>query len=277
MGLEFTYYNRSIENLLLDRALPASSGFTTEIISLSELVNTGYEVGLNALVVNKLNFRINTSLRFWLNRSEVTHLGVPSFEEPSAGFGLGLGNFYIQEGKPITQINSVNPETGNIERIGDAEPDYQSSLFTEINFLRNFDFSFLLHLRQGVDNLNLRRALTDFGSTSPDFDEASGKQRLEQLGKFGPIGINYIEDASYFRIREASIYYNIRGRNASALTRTIQNIRVGFSARNFLTVTNYSSYDPEVSLSGSSGLASGLETGAFPSSSQYYLHFNIQF
>ena len=104
IGVELSYYNRNVKDLILSRALETSSGFGSETTNLADLKNYGIELGLNIDAYNTENFTWNSGIQFWFNRSEITKAKVPAFPQPGAGFGLGLGTFYIQEGQPVTQL-----------------------------------------------------------------------------------------------------------------------------------------------------------------------------
>lgn len=255
IGLEVSYYNREVRDLLYQRALPSSSGFSNEIRNDFDLVNQGLEVALNLNPVRSENLDWNSTFNFWFNRSEVTRLGVPGFVPPGVAFGLGLGTFFIEEGSTITSLWN-NGESGP-EVTGDVEPDFQLSWFNEMKILGNLNFNFLWHLKQGGDVLNLSRLLTNIGGQTPaEFDDLEG----------------FIEDASYLRLREIGLYYtvpqmgNFEGR-----------LKLGVSGRNLLTFTDYSSYDPETSTKGGTGLSTGIEVTPFPSSRQAYFHIALDF
>lgn len=270
LGFEATYYNRNVEDLILDRALPSSSGFTVEVGNFADLQNKGFEFGLSATPVNAQNLRWSSQTNFWFNRSRVTRLAVPAYAPAGSAFGLSLGTFYVEEGEPITQIKGR--VEGNVVTVGDTEPDFQLSFFNQFTFFKNFDFSFLLHRKQGGDNLNLTRLLTDLGQTTPDLDTEEGQQR-QQLGF---VATRFVEDASYWRMRELALYYTIPSAAYSGFAGNfLRRARIGVSARNLFTITNYSSYDPEVSVKGGSGLSTGVEVTPFPSMKQYYFHLSI--
>lgn len=259
LGLEATYYNRTVNDLLFDRSLPASTGFTTEVLNDADLRNRGVELALLAKPIANNTLQWSSTTNFWLNRSEITRLGVPAFPPPGNGFGLGLGTFYIEEGAPITEI--VQNVNGVPTGVGDAEPDFQISFFNELSFRNALEFSFLLHWKQGGENLNLTKLLTDDGGTSPEIDER-GAQFAD----------TYIEPAGYVRLREIALYYKLP---KNSLFSGLNNVRIGISGRNIWTHTDYSGYDPEVSVNGSGVVSNGLDVGPYPSSKQYYFHINI--
>lgn len=254
VGLELTYYIRNVENLLYLRSIPSSTGFANDIRNDLDLRNNGLEVSLRLNPVNSNSLNWNTSFNFWFNRSEVTRLGVPAFVPPGVAFGLGLGTFFVEQGQPITQLKQNGAE--GPETVGNVEPDFQLGWFNEVKILKNLDFNFLLHWKKGGDVLNLSRLLTDIGGTTPrEYD-----------------GLGFIEDASYLRLREIGLYYTL-----PKFTDFVERFRIGVSGRNLVTITDYSSYDPETSTKGGTGLSTGIEVTPFPSSRQVYFHLGITF
>lgn len=271
VSLEVSYYNRQVKDLLLSRALPASSGFSSETTNLADLTNQGLEVGLNIFPFSNEYFTWDSNINFWFNRSEITRLEVPAFPQPGAGFGLGLGTFYIEEGQPVTQL------AGNVDgvptQIGDVEPDFQMAFNNSFAIGNNWNISFLLHWKQGGENINLSKLLTDLGGTTPDLETPEAQERTQ----LGFVASRFIEPAGYVRLREAAIYYTLPDAARKLFGDTIASIRLGVSGRNIFTITDYSSYDPEVSVNGGAGLSSGIEVTPFPSNKQFYFHLNVNF
>lgn len=272
LGFEASYYRRNVENLILERGLPPSSGYTIEVANLADLRNQGIELAVHAQPVTTSSLKWISQTNFWLNRSEVTRLAVPAFPVAGSAFGLSLGTFYIEEGQPITQIKGI--VDGQIATVGNTEPDFQISTFNQLNIFNNFDFNFLLHWKNGGENLNLTRLLTDLAKTSADLDTPAGQER-DATTVAAP---RFIEDASYVRLREVALYYNIPKETVLGFAGDVlSTVRLGISGRNLLTFTDYSSYDPEVSVKGGSGLSSGAEVAPYPSTKQVYFHLSLGF
>ncbi|MCC1484346.1 SusC/RagA family TonB-linked outer membrane protein [Winogradskyella immobilis] len=270
-NVELTYYNRDVNDLILSRTLPTSSGFGTETTNLADLENYGLEAAVRFDAFNNDNFYWNTGIQFWFNRSEVTRLEVPAFPQPGAGFGLGLGTFFIEEGSPVTQL--VGNIDGTPTRVGDVEPDFQMSFNNSFTLFKNWDISFLLHWKSGGDNLNLSRLLSDLGGLTPDLDTQAGQDRTA----LGFVATRFVEPAGYLRLRELATYYRLPESAYSWLGKDISGVKLGLSARNLFTITDYTSYDPETSVNGGSGLSSGIEVTPFPSAKQFYFHLNVNF
>jgi len=278
VAFEATYYNKAVNDLILTRALPSSSGFARETTNLGDLVNKGIELALRADVVDNENFKWNTGLNWFRNRSEMTRLEVPAFPQPGAGFGLGLGTIFIQEGKPVNQFATNLDLDGDgvtePTQIGVAEPDYQMGWNNNITLFKQFDVSFIFQMKVGGDNLNLSKFLTDLGGVTPDLETADGQARLSIPAN----GQRFLEPAGYLRLREAAVYYRLPSATiASIFGDTVEGVKLGVSGRNLFLVTDYSSYDPEVSVNGSGGLSTGIEVTPFPSSRQVYFHLNVNF
>ncbi|HEY0608711.1 MAG TPA: SusC/RagA family TonB-linked outer membrane protein, partial [Chitinophaga sp.] len=150
----------------------------------------------------------------------------------------------------------------------------------------NLSLRFLIHWKKGGDNINLTQLLTDLGGTSPDWDEDSdgnGVKNGPQRANAGSAAI-FVQDASYVRIREIGLYYNI----PLPQNKYIRGLRVGVSANNWFTWTDYISYDPEVSnfgsntistttSRGSNGISTGVEVTPFPASKRMSFHVGVDF
>ena len=271
IGFEFSYYNRNVKDLILSRSLPTSSGFSTETTNLADLENKGIELGINIDAFSNEKFSWTSGVQFWLNRSEVTRLEVPAFPQPGAGFGLGLGTFYIQQGQPVTQL--VGNINGTPTQIGNVEPDFQVSFNNNFTISKNLEIGFLIHWKEGGENINLSKLLTDLGGITADLDTPEGQTRAS----LGFVPDRFIEPAAYMRLREAAIYYTLPQNTFSWLSSDISSVKIGLTGRNLITITDYSSYDPETSTNGGSGLSSGIEVTPFPNSRQYLFSLNVNF
>lgn len=289
-NFEVTFYNKTIDDLLIQLDAPTSSGFTTEVRNAGELENKGIELSLNADVVDTGDFSWGTSLKWWKNKSEITRLDAPSFTE--GGFAASLGTFLIQEGKSATQIVGTydatqytaaeiaerDPEGDGFFVYGNAEPDFQMSWQNQLTY-KNFDLTFLWHWKKGGDNINLTTLLYDLAGTTWDYND-SGLDPSGQLSN-GDYRVSQafvnpdpaIEDGGYLRLREIGLYYTL----PKGLTRHADMIRVGISGRNLINIFDYNSYDPEVSNFGNNVLANNVEVTPYPTSKFVNLHLNINF
>ena len=273
LGLEFTVYQKNITDFLLQRPVAGSSGFTFQFINAGNLRNRGMEISLNTVPVAGKNLRWNSTVNFWMNRSKITKLLVDPVE--LGAFGPTLGTFKIENGKSATQIVG-NMGSEAVVPVGDAEPKFQMNFLNEVNFLKNFTFRFLLHWKNGGQNVNLSQLLYDLSGTSYDFDDplkdgtSKGVARVARYRKkYADI---FVQDAGYLRLREVGLYY----RFGKLPTDVIKGLRVGVSANNLFTITNYPGYDPEVSNFGT-GFSTNVDVTPFPMSKRVQFHLSVEF
>ena len=284
-NLEATVYTKNVDNLVLQRQVPPSTGFGIETFNGGKLRNNGVEVGLSLIPVDLPSFRWISRTSFWANDAEITELNVPAFQATGGGFGATLGSIRIEEGKSPTQI--VGVDDGEVVALGDAAPDFQMSFFNDFQFARRLRLTVFGHLKQGGDAINLTELLSDLSGTSPDFDDnpmpgtdaegnpittTEGTRRLAQLGSSAR---PFIQDASYFRLREVGLYYDVPATFFGPLRGGLQSLNIGVSATNLFTITPYRSYDPEVSNFGSNPVASGVEVTPFPTSRNFFVHVKL--
>ncbi len=277
VAFEGSYYQKSASNLIFANNVPTSSGFSTQIINGGTLRNRGVELSLNVRAFDRPGFQWLSQTTFWTNKSVVTQLDVPAFN--LGGFGNTLGTFRIEEGKVATAIYGT--DDGEVKVLGNAEPKFQMNFNNDFTVAKNLTFAFQLHWKYKYDNINLTELLTDLGGTSPDYDGDDDNDGVnnatERVNLLGVSARPFVQDATYLRIREVGLFYNLPG---SLLKSTFNNavsaIRVGFSGNNLYTFTKYKSYDPEVSNFGGSGFSTGVEVTPFPQSKRLFFHLSIE-
>ena len=286
ISIEATFYNKNVDDILLRAQVPTSTGFTTQVVNAAALKNTGLELSLGLRPIDRENLKWTSQFNWWKNTSEVTRLDVPAFN--LGGFAASLGQYRIQEGRSATQIvGTINPENcdncdpdgDGFAVYGDAEADFNLGWINDMKF-GNFDFSMVWHWKKGGDGVNLSTLLWDLSGLTWDYDDVTldpagvqgnGDYRTSQwfAGNAGP----WIEDASYIRLREVGLYYNI----PRAKLGNHADLRVGISGRNLINIFDYNSYDPEVSNFGGNVLANSIEVTPFPSSKRIHFHVMASF
>ncbi|MEI6276471.1 MAG: SusC/RagA family TonB-linked outer membrane protein, partial [Prolixibacteraceae bacterium] len=80
-----------------------------------------------------------------------------------------------------------------------------------------------------------------------------------------------VEDGSYFRLRNATLGYDV------PLNKTSQKLRIYVSGNNLFTMTKYLGFNPEVQQQSTTSITPGEDYGAYPISSTYMIGFNFTF
>jgi TonB-dependent starch-binding outer membrane protein SusC len=282
-SLELTAFRKEVSDLLLQRNLAPSSGFLVEIFNGGKLRTTGVEAALNVVPIQSALTEWIFRTTFFSSRSKIIELPVPSFR--AGGFGTSLGSFEIREGASPTQIvGNVTLPDGKVEvqKIGDANPDFIMSFVNDLKVGR-FSVYGLLDWHHGVSVINLTKFLYDLGSNTADYAEpitvdgtatTVGAYRLKVWP--GKTAV-YVEDASFAKLREVTLSYDVPPGIVSRFGRGLRSMQVSLSGRNLATFTSYTGLDPEVSNFGNQPIARNIDVAPFPPSRSYWLSVNLGF
>ena len=290
LTFEATYYDKKVFNLLNPYTLSSGTGVTQfNAYPVGDLQNRGIELALGGTPVQVPNFSWTTQVQYWFNRSKITRLDIPNTTVGS-GFSIyGRNQLRLGEsptrwfGSPnVTDANGVAQATP----YEDAQPRYQVSFSNQFKLFRNFDFSFLLHTSQGNYNSNLTIKQKDTGGTTPDWSKVdnlyenvglpNGRSRLPTNPNV--TAREFIQNASYVRLREVALYYTLPKALLTGLFgNVVSNVRIGSSAQNLLTFTNYRGYDPEVSNFGNQSVGASVDNASFPNSKRIFFHLAVDF
>ncbi len=111
------YYVRSNKDLLFEKPLAPSTGFTTIEENIAELRNSGFEVEIDALLINQSNFKWNFDLNLNHNKNEIKSMpqeniinGIQRWE-----VGKSIYDFWIRD------FAGVNPDNGKSQWYFDVQ------------------------------------------------------------------------------------------------------------------------------------------------------------
>lgn len=85
----------------------------------------------------------------------------------------------------------------------------------------------------------------------------------------------WIEDGSYFRIKVATLSYNLPSKFIAATP--VRSMKVYTTAQNLFTITNYRGYDPEASAMANGVTDIGIDQGTYPQYRTFMFGLNIGF
>jgi TonB-linked SusC/RagA family outer membrane protein len=287
------YYNKT-KDLLLDRPLPSSTGFTSITTNIGSLENKGIELALITENIRGI-FKWNTSFNFSANRNKVLEL---YDNQPIDDQGRG-GN-RVQEGEPTGifygyRCLGVDPTTGNLvyddidgdktitsndrTRIGDPNPDFIAGLTNTFSY-KNVDLSVFLHSIYGNDVFNGTLIYLESGS-GEDNQTANMVNRWKKPGDitaYPRVGDTYkssrfIENGSFLRIKNVTLGYNLPKNTAKKIR--LKSARFYISGQNLYTFTAYTGMDPEVNYYSADNVVMGTDFFTYPQSRTFLFGLNI--
>lgn len=172
--------------------------------------------------------------------------------------------------------------------LGTAQPKFTWGFGNNISY-GNFELSFFFQGAQGnkmanFNNLDLhnfngqQNMLADAALNRWTPDNPSNKYpRALAAGSLdvGIISSAIVEDASYIRLRNVTLAYNLPSRIGSKIG--LSNLRFYASGTNLLTITDYSGYDPEANSFGQSTTLIGIDLGGYPQARIFQLGLSASF
>ncbi len=311
LGLDFAIYQRTTEGDILNTSISGTSGFGSTQINIGELQNKGVEILLTGTPVKSNNFTWDMSVNFARNISNVVNLGTNAqgesidfvnLEEARSrqerirhyvGQQLGVIAGYKQRevnGQPVYDENGY-PVRGDFEMIALGRHPISAGFSNSFQY-KNLSLSFLIDMRQGGSmmsgtNLGLHAVGLHKGTLegretglSVTGVTAAGEPRTWQIAasdvdvyytRYREITENFVYDASFGKLRELSIGYNIP---RSLLEKTpLTSLKLSAVGRNLaLLWSSVPNIDPESAYT-AAGNSQGLEYFSMPSTRN--LGFNL--
>jgi TonB-linked SusC/RagA family outer membrane protein len=283
---DFTGFRRDISDLLIIRTLPPTSGYASEISNGAEMRVWGLESTLSLYPIQRSRVTWNTRFNWGMNRSEITKL-------PVAPFLLGtfqVGAVRIEKGKSATQLigNDTLPQSPrtlvpNGVVMGDGNPDWTAGWSNEVRWGPFTGFA-LVDRQQGGMLANGTWRHYDLGQNSRDFDAPGpGGQKLGQFRRNTYLVVTriYYQDASYTKLREVTVGYDLPTAAVQRVWSRAQSARVQLSGRNLYWWTKFRGGDPEAENFGAGNVPGSVqrnrELASYPASRSFWLNFSVEF
>jgi hypothetical protein len=313
--VDFSIYDKKSFDLLYNRNLDPSTGYTSTLDNISEISNKGVELALTGKILRPktdTGFAWDITATWSQNINIVEDLGDGVDQAAFAGF-TNLGNFAVPgrpygviygsaiardaNGNKIVDYNGSYLATDDIQEIGDPNALWRSTLINEFSY-KNLSFQFQMEYTHGGDMYSTTAsALMSRGLTKDtDFDRSqtfvlpgvnpNGNVNTIQIpaAQWGfenngfVIDEQAIYDASTIRLREISLSYNFPKK---VIDRTpFGKISLSFIGNNLwfnaFNTPKYVNFDPEVSSLGV-GNGQGFDYLTGPTAKRYGFNLNLTF
>ncbi|MDP9280211.1 MAG: TonB-dependent receptor [Gemmatimonadota bacterium] len=300
-------YNKTTKDLLLDVAVPATLGYSSQLQNIGSVRNRGVELSINTVnTTGALGWTSGFNIAW--NRNKVLSIGADSQIVGPVGVGAGANQnpTILKVGQPINSfygwvysgMASGQPTYADLDGdgvvnsadqkiIGNAEPSYTGGFTNQFTF-RNLDLSVFIQFSQGNKIYNITRALltNDAGNNNQLTDVLPAQSNGANGIPLPKIGNTYdsrpstlfVEDGSYIRGKNLRLGYRLpESMLGSTRAGHLQNAEIYISAQNFFTKTKYTGFDPEVSEYATSVLAQGMDFGTYPQTRQFIVGFITAF
>lgn len=299
-SLEFTYYNSSASNSIVNASRAQSTGLGAYNIptNIGGVEGHGFEASLRVNPIRTSDYDLNFTLNWNYQVNKVTNLGEAAFI-----YGAAQGPSVLKVGSPkweffdyVSTAAKFNPttqkyigsyQTADWVDLGNPYPDHSGTFSVDFKFLKNFNVSALMEwgLNLKVWSYSVRRAIaaycyepvlpmqiqlglttrTKAGVTpltpgTPEYINVAN-----QYAKYDPnVYGNFVYDADYFFLRELTFSYNFTDLMKDYLPYTfVSELNMGLSIRNVFKISKYE-MDPDVNTNGGTWGGAGTDFATLP-------------
>ena len=266
-------YATNTNNLLMKRNLPAVTGYPFIWDNIGKLHNTGIEFSLTTVNIKTEDFSWETNLNFSANRNKITALyGDNKSDTGNLWFlGKSLGVVYDYQKTGVWQTgedvstsdptskpgylkfkdrdgNGTITSTGDKTYLGSTLPKWIGAITNTFRY-KNFQFSFFIQTFQGaiksnpILNFADQAGATDLPEGIGYWTTANKSNTRPSLAFTNNRGYAYPTDASYTRIKDVTLSYNLPKQFFDKYG--FSSFSVYISGRNLHTFTNWIGWDPE--------------------------------
>jgi TonB-linked SusC/RagA family outer membrane protein len=269
VGGTVEFYNRSSIDLLAERLISHTSGFTAIIDNIGDVENTGVELSLYSTNIQSGGFAWTSDFNISFNTNEIVELNGVSdrlfadsrliriLGEPLdqwylpqyAGVDPGTGRpVYFSEEGGIT--DDINNAVSDVSGQSSLTPDYFGS-FTNTFSYKGISLSAMFYFKYGFDVY--RSQLSDLSVPSSNNQPASNLARWQQPGDQTDVpraddpsanlnSTRWLEDGSYVRLRNITLSYRVPASASAKLG--LDDLIVSVRGVNVLTFTEYQGFNP---------------------------------
>jgi TonB-linked SusC/RagA family outer membrane protein len=301
VSLDFTYFNKKTEDLILNQPVAPSSGFAgNRPVNLGRVDNHGIELlaTIQAFTNNDWDWDVNASIA--TNKDEIKDLGglpnvIVTFGQAHQ-VGHAIGAFYSKRvvsadrdtaGRAINVLCEgpsgapVPCAQGALVDIGTPTPKVSGTVSSTLTIFKNLRLYGLVDFKRGHRMFNatellrctsqLGVGLCDVNYNPRNYDilyvaETPGNSLAQSTVD------QYVQDAGFFKLRELSASYTLP---RNWIPRTA-GASISLAARELHTWTDYRGIDPEVSSSGTGGFIS-QDQAILPPLTRFILTLNVRF
>ena len=293
LGLTVNVYNKKVNDLLIDRQIAPTNGFSSLKDNFGSLENKGFELVLTGSPVMNRNFKWDVTGIFNHNKNKAvsigqaltllsTNGGAPVAIIEGLPIGVFYGTFFATANGTLLKDPSGIPQTERgaqqgalsyttardanglpvgtpLRRvIGDPNPDYTASLVNEIAY-KKLALRVQFDATQGVDVFNADfRTRQGVGNGKIAEQEQRGQLPRGYVSGVYAVEEWRIDDGSFVKLREVSLSYSF------GKLKGFSDISASVSGRNLISWDNYKGYDPELNAAGQSTILRGIDFGSVP-------------
>lgn len=309
IGVDFTLYKDVSTNQFLSLAAPSGSGFTSYYVNAGRIENKGFELTVDAQVVNGNSFKWKTAVNVSQNKNLIAELiaSNPNYQVggDDEGFasviraGGSFNDLWIYKfarnsaGQIILNATSGVPtKAATQEKVGNVNPDFLLGFNNSFTY-NNWYATVLVQGKFGGVAFSKTEAFLDSYGVSQRTADARDKGMMPINAIQGTTAVTSIDPAIYYsavgdrnkimepylfsrtnvRLGQLVLGYNLKSKNPKSI---IKDANFSLVGRNLFFFYKDAPFDPEQSMSTGNGMQSNDVFG-LPSTRSYGINVKFTF
>jgi TonB-dependent starch-binding outer membrane protein SusC len=275
-GIELTYYDKQMKDVLFSQSVAPSSGFSGGMqANLGSTSNKGLELGLMGTPVQLPQFSWDTRVSLSTNRNRLESFGDTSVtfvtllgqsygqvQQHRAGYPLGgyWARFPLRNADgslALTGAGAIQLDTAVF--VGPSTPTREVAFSNTFTFLRNFSLYSLFDWKSGHYNYRgaelYRCAASQNCQALNDPNTPAADMPIYRAGLSTPPHGVYIHKADFVKLRDLSLTWTAPERFATAVSASAMSLTL--AGHNLALWSDYPGPDPEVNTYGNRALSPG--------------------
>jgi TonB-linked SusC/RagA family outer membrane protein len=314
VGVEFDYYYKLTTDLLLDRPIPHSTGFSSVRDNIGSVSNRGIDAMITTTNIDYNAFKWESTLNFNYNKNRIEKLGENNEDIEMGPWWVSGSQTILRVGEPVSsfwgyerlgvwgtdeaeEAAKVGAVPGEAKRareksiLGKGLPDWTGSFINNFQY-KNFDLTVDLQFVYGVDILQqyyhstedrsgiangLRTILTEGWTPERQNTMVQEIRNQAYAGQNSEIDSRWVANGSYLRGNLISLGYNFDNTFMPGLN--LKALRVYASVQNAFVIHSdeFQGYDPEATSWGGDQWGQNIFFFQYPRPRTYTLGLNVKF
>ena len=290
VGLDFAFFNRlrgsldvysrTTKDMLLNKNVPQTSGFSANFLNTGSMKNTGVEFQIDGDIILTKDFVWNVGFNISHNRTEILDLGGENLIEAADYMhyvvGRSMYSYYLSdyygvnpsngEALWVTEDGRLTNQYSNARKYyaGSPEPTYIGGFNTTFTW-KGLSLSAFFEFKGGnkILNMNEMRYLASDGAQMTMNQSSSALNYWTTPGQTGvnpkPVAGNssnsndfttdrWLQDGSYLKIKDITLSYSLPQKAIDKIR--LKGLRFYISGQNLYTFSDVDAFDPEMGVTG---------------------------
>ena len=299
-------YDKSTSDQIINLVVSSASGFTNRSINAGKIQNKGFEALISVVPIRRNNMEWNSTFNYSRNKGSVVEL-YPGLQTITLG-GTWSATVEARAGEPFGTIRGYGikkdangdyllsgglPQRDTLQVLGNVQPDWTGGWNNTFR-VGNFSLGALLDTHQGGKLFSVTNMFGEYtgvlanttqgrevdwnnpGIVAKGTDAATGQPNTtvvtseDYFQSFFRLHERYVYDASYTKLREVRIGYDLPTSIANKMFAQAANIAL--VGRNLKTWTKVPNIDPEFNYSTTN--YQGMEFATLPNARSF--GFNVR-